>query len=67
MILLGLDPSLTSTGWGVIRAEGNRLAHVANGSIRTRPVNHSAGPVPEGRDPARLISMPPPSLDPSGT
>jgi crossover junction endodeoxyribonuclease RuvC len=35
MILLGLDPGLGCTGWGVIRADGNRLAHVANGQIRT--------------------------------
>jgi crossover junction endodeoxyribonuclease RuvC len=37
MILLGLDPGLGTTGWGVIRAEGNRLSHVANGQIRTDP------------------------------
>ena len=36
MIILGLDPSLTSTGWGIIRAEGNRLAHLANAQIKTR-------------------------------
>ncbi len=35
MLILGLDPSLTSTGWGVIRAEGARIAHVANGHIKT--------------------------------
>jgi len=35
LILLGLDPGLGTTGWGVIRAEGNRLSHVANGQIRT--------------------------------
>ena len=35
MLILGLDPSLSCTGWGVIRAEGSRLAHVANGQIRT--------------------------------
>ena len=35
MIILGLDPSLSRTGWGVIRAEGSRLAHVANGEIPT--------------------------------
>jgi crossover junction endodeoxyribonuclease RuvC len=35
MIILGLDPGLGCTGWGVIRAEGNRLGHVANGHIRT--------------------------------
>ena len=35
MILLGLDPGLGTTGWGVIRAEGNRLSHIANGRIAT--------------------------------
>ncbi|NJC04536.1 crossover junction endodeoxyribonuclease RuvC [Sphingomonas kaistensis] len=36
MIILGLDPSLSSCGWGIVRAEGNRLAHVANGQIKTK-------------------------------
>jgi crossover junction endodeoxyribonuclease RuvC len=35
MIILGLDPGLGCTGWGVIRAEGNRLSHIANGQVRT--------------------------------
>jgi crossover junction endodeoxyribonuclease RuvC len=35
MILLGLDPGLGTTGWGVIAADGNRLSHVANGQIKT--------------------------------
>ncbi|WP_375291427.1 crossover junction endodeoxyribonuclease RuvC [Qipengyuania sp.] len=35
MLILGLDPSLSCTGWGVVRAEGSRLAHVANGQIPT--------------------------------
>ena len=35
MIILGLDPSLSCTGWGIVRAEGSRLAHVANGQIAT--------------------------------
>lgn len=35
MLILGLDPALGTTGWGVIRAEGNRLSHVANGQLRT--------------------------------
>ena len=35
MIILGLDPSLSCTGWGVIRAEGSRIAHVANGQVKT--------------------------------
>jgi len=37
MIILGLDPGLGTTGWGVIRADGNRLSHIANGQIRTDP------------------------------
>ncbi len=37
MIILGLDPSLSSTGWGVIRAEGARISHLANGQIKTDP------------------------------
>jgi len=37
VLLLGLDPGLACTGWGVIAAEGNRLSHVANGQIRTDP------------------------------
>lgn len=35
MIVLGIDPGLGCTGWGVIEAEGNRLRHVANGAIKT--------------------------------
>ena len=30
-----MDPGLGTTGWGVIRAEGNRLSHVANGRLKT--------------------------------
>jgi crossover junction endodeoxyribonuclease RuvC len=35
MIVIGLDPGLACTGWGVIAAEGNRLSHIANGQVRT--------------------------------
>ena len=35
MLILGLDPSLSCTGWGVIRAEGNRIRHIANGQMKT--------------------------------
>ena len=35
MIIIGLDPGLACTGWGVIAADGNRLSHVANGQVRT--------------------------------
>ena len=34
-ILLGIDPGLRFTGWGVIEASGNRLRHIADGVIAT--------------------------------
>lgn len=43
MLILGLDPGLGTTGWGLIRAEGNRLSHVANGQLKT----DSAEPLPK--------------------
>jgi crossover junction endodeoxyribonuclease RuvC len=35
VIIIGLDPGLGCTGWGVVAAEGNRLSHIANGQVRT--------------------------------
>ena len=35
MRVLGLDPGLGTTGWGLIEADGNRLSHIANGQFRT--------------------------------
>jgi len=35
MRILGLDPSISSTGWGVIDVNGNRLSYVADGFIET--------------------------------
>ncbi|MEI4472606.1 crossover junction endodeoxyribonuclease RuvC [Frigidibacter sp. MR17.24] len=32
MRILGLDPGLRTTGWGVIDVEGSRLTHVGNGT-----------------------------------
>jgi crossover junction endodeoxyribonuclease RuvC len=33
--ILGLDPGLGTTGWGLIEADGNRLRHLANGQLKT--------------------------------
>ena len=41
--LLGLDPGLGTTGWGLIKADGNRLSHIANGQLKT----DTAAPLPE--------------------
>ncbi len=35
MRILGLDPSISSTGWGVIDVEGSRLSYKADGFIPT--------------------------------
>ncbi|MGE4432236.1 MAG: crossover junction endodeoxyribonuclease RuvC [Sphingobium sp.] len=48
MIILGLDPGLGTTGWGLVFADGNRLSHIANGQIRTE----TAAPLPE-----RLVAL----------
>lgn len=48
MIILGIDPGLGTTGWGVIRSAGNRLSHIANGQIKT---NAKAGL------PSRLLEL----------
>ena len=34
-LILGLDPGLGTTGWGIILADANRLSHTANGQIKT--------------------------------
>jgi crossover junction endodeoxyribonuclease RuvC len=41
--LLGIDPGLRFTGWGLIGVEGNHLRHLADGVIAT----DAAWPVPE--------------------
>ena len=42
MRVLGLDPGLRHTGWGVIDVDGNRLSHVADGVV-SAPVNLTMG------------------------
>ena len=44
MKILGIDPGLRVTGFGVIRKEGNLLAYIASGTIR----------IPDGDLPSRL-------------
>ena len=33
--ILGIDPDLRRTGWGLIESDSNRLIHVACGSVET--------------------------------
>lgn len=48
MRLMGLDPGLRKTGWGIIEAVGGRLRHVANGTV---------GSDGELDTPARLVQL----------
>jgi crossover junction endodeoxyribonuclease RuvC len=34
--IIGFDPGLSRTGWGVIACTGSKLAHIANGTIATK-------------------------------
>ncbi|MAF47490.1 MAG: crossover junction endodeoxyribonuclease RuvC [Rhodospirillales bacterium] len=34
--LIGIDPGLRNTGWGVIDCDGNRLTYVADGVVRSK-------------------------------
>ncbi|PEQ14172.1 crossover junction endodeoxyribonuclease RuvC [Novosphingobium sp. PC22D] len=43
MLVIGIDPSLSCTGWGIVAKSGSRLSHVANGQVRTDP----RAPLPE--------------------
>jgi crossover junction endodeoxyribonuclease RuvC len=45
--ILGIDPGLQTTGFGVIRVEGSRLSYVASGTISTKEAD-------KGNLPARL-------------
>ncbi len=33
--IIGIDPGLHFTGWGIISVQGTRISHVANGTLRT--------------------------------
>jgi crossover junction endodeoxyribonuclease RuvC len=37
MLIIGLDPGLGTTGWGIVAKSGNRLSHIANGQVKTDP------------------------------
>jgi crossover junction endodeoxyribonuclease RuvC len=47
MRILGIDPGLQTTGFGVVEAQGSALAYVASGTIRTTHL-------PRGDLPARV-------------
>ena len=48
MRILGIDPGIRNTGWGVVTLDGTRLVHLANGVIQ---------PDPKARDATRLATI----------
>ena len=48
MIILGIDPGLRTTGFGLIEKQGSKLRYIASGTIKT---------VAEGELPARLKTI----------
>ena len=48
MTIIGIDPGLRSTGWGIIRINGNQLMWLADGMIR---------PDPKASDDQRLLHI----------
>jgi crossover junction endodeoxyribonuclease RuvC len=48
VLIIGLDPSLSCTGWGIVAQSGSRLSHIANGQVPTDP----AASLPE-----RLVTL----------
>ncbi|MEA1911105.1 MAG: crossover junction endodeoxyribonuclease RuvC, partial [Spirochaetota bacterium] len=37
--VLGIDPGIAATGWGVIQAEGNKFKSLDYGYIKTKPID----------------------------
>jgi crossover junction endodeoxyribonuclease RuvC len=35
--IIGIDPGLASTGWGIVEADGARLRYIDHGCIQTKP------------------------------
>jgi crossover junction endodeoxyribonuclease RuvC len=39
MRILGIDPGLNTTGWGLVETAGSDCAHVRHGAVRTKPAD----------------------------
>ena len=51
-LILGLDPGLRHTGWGLVEAQGNQLRFSACGTVHTDAATDLATP------PERALSRP---------
>tara|TARA_B100000073_G_scaffold346157_1_gene356890 strand:+ start:2877 stop:3383 length:507 start_codon:yes stop_codon:yes gene_type:complete len=39
MQIIGIDPGLRKTGWGIVSVEGNIITHVSNGTLKSSESN----------------------------
>jgi crossover junction endodeoxyribonuclease RuvC len=53
MRIIGIDPGLNVTGYGVIEVEGDRCLHVHHGVVRTKPADGLAARLSAIRDGVR--------------
>ncbi len=50
MRILGIDPGLNTTGWGVVQTVNNECAWAAHGAIRTKPADAKSHRLVQLRD-----------------
>ncbi|HHI82990.1 MAG TPA: crossover junction endodeoxyribonuclease RuvC, partial [Rhizobiales bacterium] len=41
--IIGIDPGLRNTGWGIIAVQGSHLSYVADGTVRSNPHESLSG------------------------
>lgn len=56
MKVLGIDPGLSVTGYGLIQVEGDRCVHVAHGTVRTKTADGLAARLTTIRDGVRDLT-----------
>ena len=56
MRILGIDPGLNATGYGVIEIDGDRCLHLHHGVVRTRPADGTAARLSAIRDGVKAVA-----------
>jgi crossover junction endodeoxyribonuclease RuvC len=57
MRIIGIDPGLNVTGYGIIEIEGDRCLHVRHGVVRTKPADGVASRLVAIRDGVRAVAV----------
>ncbi len=57
MRIIGIDPGLNATGYGIIEIDGDRCLHLRHGVIRTKPADGMAGRLAAIRDGVRAVAL----------